>query len=103
MSEVTSTEVVKVLRAAKRRIETWGWAQDAFMDSKGRMCALTGMKPDGKYTTKACLRSDAAIEAFKTVVNAPCVMIWNDAPDRTLEDVYQAFDAAIELARGPRR
>lgn len=103
MSEVTSTEVVRALRAAKARIQKYGWVQGTYRDWRRGYCTTGAMywwrKSGHLDITEA---NAAAHHSLIAALGIDGIPAWNDAPDRTLQDVLQAFDAAIELARGPR-
>lgn len=90
MSEITNAQVSQALRQAKARIVKYGWVQGEY-----------GRKDDGYCMAGACQGSDLSPEmsVLRAVVD-DLLCNWNDAPERTLEDVLSAFDAAIDLVEG---
>jgi hypothetical protein len=94
--------VVDVLRDAKQLIVTEGWWQAGQEHDRGdgriRACAVSSVTRSGFGSWD---RIDGAITALTRVIgvsDARVIADWNDAPERTLEDVLSAFDRAIELA-----
>lgn len=86
------------LLRAKRYIEEHGWSPlgwSSFTGSQDR-CVLGAMVAtdanggnDGVEVPKG---------VFKRAINSLNVPEWNNAPGRTVEEVYAAFDRAITLA-----
>jgi hypothetical protein len=88
----------EILRAGKARIEQLGWCQGdekaIFSGNKHGCCTGTALQPAG----------DAALDAIKFLAKANGIDmrggigIWNDAPERTVDDVLAAYDNAIAAA-----
>ncbi len=106
MSEPTSQTTRDVLLAA-RDLVARGWAQGTAVETVGgrryycavgAICHVITARP-GSVDFR--ILSTAAAMALFQVVSSPTVNDlpkWNDAPDRTLMDVLQAFDTALVLA-----
>lgn len=81
------------LLRAKRYIEEHGWLQDSLGEQGGPRCMYG-----------ALLSTSQGSDPDRLVVKIGCdvlrrdVPLWNDAPGRTIEEVYAAFDRAIALA-----
>ncbi len=96
-----------VLRAVRERLAR-GWSQGApARDASGRPVAFWG---DGacSWSLSAAFALAAtdglpegyvpnSIRAFADVTGALSLEAWNDAPDRTKEELLAAIDAALEL------
>jgi hypothetical protein len=90
----------EILRAGKANIETRGWCQgdEATIHGppNGPCCVATAM-PSGPEFDHSLL----AIDLFKETNGIdPKIGIgaWNDAPERTKEEVLAAYDKAITAA-----
>lgn len=98
----------EILMKAKAALLARGWCQGS-LERNGRVCAV-GAITAGLYGHPQTLWSDpplvAALDLFqRTACGKPMSRFdeyrigpWNDAPERTLQDVYDAFDAAIAIA-----
>jgi hypothetical protein len=93
--------LVEDLRAAREYIVTHGWCQNVSIDN-GRACAVGGIFAvvGGRMCTyEDTVRRQVAFDALrKTLVGRgiSCpVADWNDAPERTVEDVLDLYDATI--------
>ncbi|RJQ09405.1 MAG: hypothetical protein C4558_06295 [Dehalococcoidia bacterium] len=84
------------LRAAKARLEEDGWTQGEFGVDRSPHCVV------GALVRVRDALGDVQIgapEAFLArAVGRHSIIAWNDAPGRTVEEVYAAFDKAIALA-----
>ena len=85
-----------LLRSAEL-LEQNGWCQGAFMQS-GRMCAAGAMmqaetEQDDHWTASGYHEAQIAMAETIGAVSIP---FWNDAPERTAEDVILAFKRAAE-------
>lgn len=86
----------QVLLEAADLIEEKGWCQGMYNNRSGAMCMMgaiinAGRRHEHRYTSRAHLR---LIEAVGGV--AP--VLWNDAPERTQEEVVSALRKAAALA-----
>lgn len=93
-----------ILRGAKARLIRIGWAKGdgPTIHAKGpalRCCAATAiaMANNIEYavlheTAKLFVRANPEIDPARGIAD------WNDAPERTLEDVLAAYDKAIAAA-----
>lgn len=89
------------LIAAKRELETRGWwhGEDGHL-SNDRLCAAQAIRA-------TCAPDEFLLIAhfYQTVATGQArglldhLFNWNDARDRTLQDVLDAFDAAIAIAQ----
>lgn len=110
----------EILKTAATEIETRGWAQHAFTNSDGNICAMKALT-----RTKNSVFSYIDREAFLVHVRAfkqakvflaqtlaqatgcpvqeadsrGIIMDWNDAEGRTATEVLDAFRHAAKLAR----
>ena len=93
----------EILKAAKARLtpETWGKGDGtndtAVLTTIGRECAALAID-------SACGNLRAKHIAIAHLTEVACghrhaaLHRWNDAPERTLQDVLDAFEAAIAIA-----
>ena len=93
------TKIADILRNGKLLIETHGWGQgDGAMPPRGGYCVLTAIGGDeGDYHYDAIRLFERANGIGPTGFGIS-VIGWNDAPERTKEEVFAAFDKAIALA-----
>lgn len=87
----------EVLAATREVLAERGWHQGNFMDADtGAVCivgALDAVVPEGV--------GDDVIVPLRDAIGVPCglqITQWNDAPERTYEDVVLALKHAEELA-----
>lgn len=86
-----------VLRAARKLIETRErWAHGPAELNGGRHCSVTAICFQGRLTEDESWR--LLRRAISGTDYDPTISVWNDAPERTHEEVLAAFDRAIELA-----
>lgn len=104
MSEITNAQVSQALRQAKARIVKYGWVQGRTGDENTGFCVMGAIwngAPYGHFQGELRRAQEEALEAAAGWVNTDNALgNWNDAPERTLEDVLSAFDAAIDLVEG---
>lgn len=90
----------ETLMAAKRELETRGWWHgEKGLVSRHTLCVVQAIR--------AVESADGFLDVshfFLQVATGQCGLIehlfkWNDARERTLQDVLDAFDAAIAIAR----
>ncbi len=94
--DVKESETVRVLRAARERIER-GWCQGTGLDERGNVCALAAL--GGQFRDGQTMFADRAMRLLRDAIGGRCVPEWNDAPGRTKSDVLAAYDRAIAAAR----
>lgn len=85
----------EVLLEAKNKILMNGWRQGVGRNDQGRYCVLGAV---GEVTGI----SETFHEANKylgSVIDQRFIFTWNDTPGRTQQEVLDAFDAAISLAK----
>lgn len=89
----------EILRAGKQRIETLGWCQgdEKAMGHDGKLgyCTATAMC-DGDL--KSSLDAIGFLKKVNGIDDKAGIFVWNDAPERTKEDVIAAYDKAIAEA-----
>lgn len=89
------SETAAHLLRAKRCIEERGWAKGVYRDG-GRRCGVAAVWDTalrGQFSFPALRMLRAVLpDGFGHVEP------WQDAPGRTIEEVYAAFDRAIALA-----
>ena len=91
---------VEVLRKARERLETWGWTQEDYQDDYGY--CLVGALYNGSESNwdddpAARLLAKAIYgNVPERVINS--IIVWNDMPNRTRDEVMAVMDRAIGLA-----
>lgn len=100
------SDVLSVLFAAREAVSR-GWCQGTFRDSEGRVCAVGAIRRAAGGDESAVAPGITVNRALDTFIEANdipwLVSSWNDAPNRTQNDVVAAFDRAIELAQSEGR
>ena len=95
------TPTSQVLRHALALLERDGWCKDTARDAEGRRCALGAINAalwldEGADVTDGVR---AAVRALRVCGEdtpySRLLVDWNDADGRTVEDVLEAFRAAI--------
>lgn len=88
--------VKECLIAARKKVELpQQWAQGETAFQTGHSCSLLALE----HSTVTLEESFQAKNYFyKAIGGQASIAEWNDAPERTHEDVLAAFDKAIELA-----
>jgi len=91
---MTKQKMKEVFEKAKRKIEVDGWYHPTMLSGNCN-CAFTAMMP---LTADLKRVSEFFIEVNNIPYDPHCFGIpaWNDAPERTKDDVLKAFDKAIE-------
>lgn len=89
--------IAEILRAGKARLLECGWCQDEEVAMRGPpggpCCVATAMTPFlGDNIGNVCTFFRRANGIRGNIGD------WNDAPERTLEDVLAAYDRAIAAA-----
>lgn len=106
---MTKDTVIDVLHVARQFIEN-GWTKRAFaretptsvfacsVESKKASCfCASGAIQAAKYHLNADDQAHMeARSALLSVIHWDSIPLWNDAPNRTQEQVVNAFDRAIE-------
>ncbi len=89
--------ISEILTAAKERIKVQGWHNGSvFADGDMyKACWLIGLYcyHPGEYN-----RRDVG-NLLREVLGVNELATWNDAPDRTVDEVYAALDQTIALAK----
>jgi len=96
----------EILKQAKSLLtpETWGKGNDVGRVESPRLCAAQAvdravMTLQDKLCTREGLAAYCLLGATATGYNyGGNIPMWNDRPERTLQEVYDAFDAAIVIA-----
>ncbi len=73
-----------------------GWTQDVYENAEGNVCSLGAIdsaRMDLDLSTSES-GADDPIEALEEIIGYQDVPEWNDAPERTFEDVLLAFKTA---------
>lgn len=94
-----SEAVRDVLVTAKRILLERGWCQDVAEDDTGRCCLLGALSKAHVDEDQAPWRDAvAALSRDLPRLGHHCanLVVWNDAPRRTLEDVLDLLDRTIE-------
>lgn len=84
-----------VLRAARDRLNSEGWCKQVSLDHDGSSC-LSYAIHRGARTRGGPV--DEALFIMKEEIGCPNIPAWNDAHERTFEDVQRALDSAIYRA-----
>jgi hypothetical protein len=87
-------QVTRDLMDAKEILVQSGWCKGRFEDWRGRVCALGAIR---RVPGISGVRRERVVHALCTTISSFSDLVdWNDAPDRTLDDVLALFDQAIE-------
>lgn len=100
MSKVTDT-----LRAAVELLEIYGWCQGSLGNTSIGFCAVGAINAASRGLAHSPLdkqqRHGKACERLFSAINGHThrygVASWNDDPDRTKDEVLEAFRRAIEV------
>jgi hypothetical protein len=99
---VKYTKVSELLTAAKAEIQKNGWCQGQYTDNKGQHCIL------GATMSQILDNNSVYWDAVKALQGSlgtsgtsgfNDVVVWNDDPSRTVDEVIALFDKAIERAK----
>jgi hypothetical protein len=105
-----STQVAQDLRAAAEVLRRDGWRQDSYGSFAGCKClygAIHYVVSDGNHMTDAELsakeeeRADTVARRVMDVIDVHGwleLLDWNDAPDRTADEVIAALESAADAA-----
>ena len=101
-----SSQVAQDLRDAASALRRDGWAQGTFVDDGGCRCAagaiLAVVEPAARdpytLTDSAYYRYGNAWGALAEHLDVTSVSAWNDADERTEDEVLHALEAAAEKA-----
>lgn len=99
----------EILRAAKARLtpETWGKGNSlsaVALVKQGKLCAAMAIGTLDLFGEgNPVYEQQALTEAMELLGKVTCgnmwqIPNWNDRPERTLQDVLDGYDAAIEIA-----
>jgi hypothetical protein len=95
--------VVQTLRIAESIIGRRGWVQRSFGDDTSPRCVV-GAIQEASITVAAIsgldlykLRWDVGY-LYGTANGIDCIQVWQDRPERTLDDVLAGFGRAIDRA-----
>jgi hypothetical protein len=94
------TDVAHTLREAAEYICEHGWVQNILSSTDGRVCAIGAIRRIGGTGDE---RTYDAVDALCEYLDLPMatgilhpVAIWNDAPERSAEDVILAMKRCAE-------
>lgn len=89
----------EILREAKQLLVDRGWCQGNLQDCHGRRCMLGALRAAGFAMPWYRVAEDMLIRAIgDTGAHWSPVAVWNDAKGRTLDEVLNKFDQAIDIA-----
>ena len=88
-TETTVTDVL--LNARDRLIPAGNWCQHAYNDN-GAVCMVGAVE---QYAGHGTLPWTKALNRLRRVTDSESVTRWNDAPDRTHQEVIGAFNRAL--------
>ncbi len=91
----TQNPTVRVLETVKAYIHKHGWCQFALQDNRGRVCLTGGFLYSGVSEHP---EGQAAFTLLDTQARITTLSVahWNNAPGRTVEDVYKLIDDTIQ-------
>jgi hypothetical protein len=94
-----------ILREAKAKLtpETWGKGDEVGREASERLCAAQAidravMSVQGKLATMEGISAFGLLSEVATGSRWASIPKWNDRPETSLQDVLDAFDAAIAIA-----
>lgn len=98
MIEMTDHEI---LIAAKELIpdEAHWWRGGEARRSQDCHCPLTAIFYAGDIEIVSPSEQSKAICAFAVAAKITYIPDWADAPERTIQDIHEAFDVAIEATK----
>lgn len=97
--------VIKLLESARNSIEIYGWCQHLGVDQHNRRCMIGALEIEFRALYPS-YHVPATKETYAVYVHArDClahvvgceVTTWNDRPERTLDQVFMAFNLAIRM------
>lgn len=92
------TSPASVLAGARVVLEERGWCQGADQDAEGCVCSEYALSIAAWSDERPLLAYLTGKKALRSAINAPSVVLWNDTPGRTFDEVLAAFVRAEELA-----
>lgn len=91
-----TSDVHTVLVRAKGHLLNDGWCQNALHDDEGRHCALGAiLAATGQRTFDVGSAGAAAAGNLRRSLSGDSVAYWNNARERTFDDIIAAFDRVI--------
>lgn len=91
----------KILFRAAQIIERDGWCQDVLVDELGRVCAVGAIDKAQTGDPEAMGGNYEPIQKLENLIGAD-VVNWNNAPERTAEEVIDMLViASIEALEQP--
>lgn len=92
----------EIIRDGRIALFERGWCQFALEDEAGAVCALGALNLAENGDARSRLMSDAQVGACKALrVASPTAddpVFYNNAPERTFNDIVEWFDKAEKLA-----
>src|SRR4029077_20458554 len=92
-------DVTRLLIEGRQRIEDGGWTQKSYKSSVDSVCMLGAIEIGSSVAhvrkLDAVVRLAKAIGCPDTKYPSYEVVVWNDQPGRTHDEVLAAFDRAI--------
>lgn len=111
-----SGKVAEVLEKAAEVIETRGHTKEQYVNANGAVCAMGAIRTaawgrvlylaKGITEEQSALHDRAAIEVGRHLAREGCNVViteWNDAPDRTGEEVVDTFKLVAKDLRNRAR
>ena len=83
----------EVLTRVPSALDAWGWHQGDYVGPNNEICLVQAIC-DIALTVEA---ADGALDRLEKVIGRKSVSKWQDAPNRTLEEVKAACIAASRL------
>jgi hypothetical protein len=93
-----SAQVAADLRAAAEVLRRDGWTQEKFTSLAGCHCAAGAMRMVAEDVEKWRDAIDALCDGLAIAPYPISVYRWNDAPERTADEVIAALEAAADAA-----
>lgn len=95
--------IAEILRAGKARLLATGWCQGdeaaIYAGPPRKLCAATAIGNGDYADSKSLKLASNACGLLQKVIGCDSLADWNDAPERTLEDVLAAYDRTITEAQ----
>lgn len=93
--QVSIMSTAGVLRAARALLERQGWCQGVYRNMNGSYCAAGALRA---VCDDFSTNNSAAVLILRSVPGALLLSDWNDAPERTRDEILEAFSKAIAFA-----
>lgn len=84
-------DVIECLQATKNILIKEGWTKNTILNSKGERCLSGAVIKNSNYVT-----SKHVLAEIEETIGERNIPKWNDAPERTLEEVLDLIDKTIE-------